>query len=81
MDNTLFGWMRRAFTVDLIIGIGRLCDDDKNTKSLVRFLRALKKDENYLSRKKYVSLYEQKHPDETTLDKYMRERAYADFDR
>lgn len=56
MDNTLLIWMRKSFTVDLVIGIGRICDNGKETKSLIRFLHKLKKNEQYLTRKRYIKL-------------------------
>ena len=81
MDQTLFVWMRRAFTVDLVIGIGRLCDDSKNTKSLVRFLRTLKKDKFYLSRERYTDLYKNKFSNDSMADNFMKELAHKHFDR
>lgn len=57
MDQTLFGWMKNAFSTDLVIGIGRLLDDKKNSRSFIRFLHELKDRDDYLSRKKYIEKY------------------------
>lgn len=57
MDPTLLIWMRRAFTVDLVMGIGRICDTDTRTHSLVRFLTELKKHPELLTRDAYIQLY------------------------
>jgi hypothetical protein len=59
MDPTLLQWMKRAFTIDLVIGIGRICDKDKRTFSLVRLLEELKEPQNadYLTRERYTALY------------------------
>ena len=57
MDQTLLTWMRNAFIVDLVISIGRICDDDARTSSLVQFLKELKQKEEYLTRKRHVELY------------------------
>ena len=57
MDFTLLGWMRIAFTNDLVIGIGRICDRSKRTRSLVSFLENLKNSSNLLTRKRYLQLH------------------------
>lgn len=57
MDATLLTWMRESFTVDLIMGIGRICDTDKRTQSLVRFLGELKNRPELLTRDAYIQLY------------------------
>lgn len=80
-DQTLFHWMRKAFTIDLVIGIGRLCDDGRDTQSLVRFLRTLKKKRSYLCRSRYVGLYKAKYNDDKQMSKYMIEIGERDFDR
>jgi len=54
---TVLNWMHRAFSNDLVIGIGRICDDDKRSRSLTRFLHKLKKEKHLLTRTHYVSLY------------------------
>jgi hypothetical protein len=72
MDNTLVGWMRRAFITDLIIAIGRICDKDTRTGSLVNFLQELKDKKDYLTRERFVQLY----PEDDRWDGI----ANADFD-
>lgn len=57
MDNTLLVWMRTAFSVDLVISMGRICDRDKRTDSLVRFLEDLKEKNNLLRRERYLGLW------------------------
>ncbi|MCU0651860.1 MAG: hypothetical protein MUC39_02840 [Candidatus Omnitrophica bacterium] len=57
MDSTLLIWMRKAFTIDLVMGIGRICDTDKRTQSLVRFLHELKNHPEFLTRHAYIQLY------------------------
>ena len=57
LDSTLLTWMRDSFTVDLVIGIGRICDADKRTQSLVRFLQDLKDHPEHLTRDAYIKLY------------------------
>lgn len=57
MDSTLIAWMRKAFTVDLVMGLGRVCDIDMRTESLVRFLEELKKRPGRLTRGAYIQLY------------------------
>lgn len=76
MDLTLMVWMRRAFTVDLVMGIGRICDTDKRTKSLVRFLQELKSEscQECLSRDAYIKLYRSENA-------FMLGLANGDFDR
>ena len=56
-DPTVLNWMHRAFLNDLVIGIGRICDEDKRSRSLTRFLYQLKKEKHLLTRTHYVSLY------------------------
>ncbi len=56
-DPTVLNWMHRAFLDDLVIGIGRICDDNKRSRSLTQFLYKLKKEKHLLTRKHYVSLY------------------------
>ena len=62
-DNTILRWMQDAFTADLVICIGRICDNHPKTISLVRFLFELKKKTNnhYLSRERHIKLYKP-HP-------------------
>lgn len=74
MDSTLIAWMRNAFTVDLIVGLGRICDTDRRTESLVRFLEQLKEHPDLLSRSAYVKLYK-------SDDVHMLQIANRDFDR
>jgi len=57
MDPRVRDWMGFSFTVDLVIRIACLCDDSKNTYSLVKWLRKLEKNEKYLSRKRFIDLY------------------------
>lgn len=59
MDPTLLQWMKIAFTIDLVISIGRICDKDKRTFSLVRLLEELKMPKNtgYLTRERHTVLY------------------------
>jgi len=57
MDNTLLGWMKKAFSVDLVISIGRICDRDRRTDSLVRFLEELKDKNELLTRERYIGLW------------------------
>jgi len=57
MDNTLLLGIRRAFTVDLVISIGRVCDTDRRTTSLVQFLGKLKMHDECLSRQGHLKLY------------------------
>ncbi len=73
MDATLLIWMKRAFTVDLIMGIGRICDSDTRTQSLVRFLEELKKHPELLTRDVYTQLYKSENA-------LMLELANRDFD-
>lgn len=79
MDRTLFQWMRTAFTTDLVIGIGRLLDDKKNSLSFIRFLHELKDRDDYLSRKKYVEKYNN-FSGVGSIRKYMLELANKHFD-
>lgn len=79
MDQTLFVWMRMAFTVDLVIGIGRIIDDRKDSLSLIRFLHELKTREDYLSRRKYVEKYNNSSNIDST-QKYLLEIANKHFD-
>lgn len=58
MDSTLLTWMRRAFSADLVVGIGRIIDADSRTQSLVCFLRQLRDHPECITRDAYVSLYE-----------------------
>jgi hypothetical protein len=58
MDSTLLVWMKRAFTTDLIMSIGRVCDKDSRTNSLAMFLKDLKDNKQYLTREKYISHYD-----------------------
>ena len=73
MDSTVITWMRRAFTVDLVMGIGRICDTDKRTQSLVRFLEELKGHPELLTRDAYLQLYKSDNA-------LMLEFANRDFD-
>lgn len=73
MDSTLIGWMRKAFTDDLIIGLGRICDTDKRTESLIRFLKELKNHPECLTRSAYIQLYKSDNA-------FMLEIANRDFD-
>jgi hypothetical protein len=57
MDSTILDWMQDAFTTDLVICIGRICDRDKRTISLTRFLETLKDKPEYLTRERYVKLW------------------------
>ncbi len=57
VDSTILRWMKDAFTADLVISIGRLCDRDKRTLSLTRFLETLKERPEYLTRERYVKLW------------------------
>ena len=65
-DSILLSWMRESFTVDLVIGIGRICDMDSRTNSLVSFLHELKRNPEFLTRARYIGLYEAK--DSLTLE-------------
>ncbi|MDP8260249.1 MAG: hypothetical protein P9L96_04525 [Candidatus Gygaella obscura] len=73
MDPTLLVWMRRSFTVDLIMGIGRICDIDRRTQSLVHFLEELKNHSDLLTRDAYIRLYKRE-------DELMLGFASRDFD-
>ena len=57
VDSTILRWMKDAFTADLVISIGRICDRDKRTLSLTRFLETLKERPEYLTRERYVKLW------------------------
>jgi len=59
MDPTLLQWMKIAFTIDLVIGVSRICDKDKQTFSLVNLLEELKmiQNESYLTRERHTALY------------------------
>ena len=61
MDTTLLQWMKKAFTVDLVICIGRICDKHKKSNSLVQFLRILKEKDEYLTRQRYIKLCNSKN--------------------
>lgn len=74
MDGTLLAWIKKASTVDLVISMGRICDRDIRTGSLVRFLEELKNNGDYLTRERYVKLYK-------SSDKLMLELANRDFDK
>lgn len=56
-DWSLIVWMKRAFTSDLVIGLGRICDDNKKTNSLYECLRELKQNPALLARNRFVRLY------------------------
>lgn len=56
-DGTYFGWIMRSSTIDMIIRLARLCDDRRDTKSFVRFLRELSCKGEYLSRRRFAALY------------------------
>lgn len=56
-DSTLFHWIMKSASVDLIVKVSRLCEENKNTESLVQFLHKLKREDSYLSRAVYTSLY------------------------
>ena len=58
MDNTVLLWMERAFTRDLVIGICRICDRDKESLGLARFLEELKNKPELLTRTSFISLYD-----------------------
>ncbi len=58
MNGTVLTWMHNAFTDDLVISIGRICDGDNRTDSLLRFLKALKDKPEYLTRERHVKFYE-----------------------
>lgn len=58
MDGTVLSWMKISFAVDMVIGIGRICDTTKGTRSLVKFLVELKKNKQYLTRERYIKFYE-----------------------
>lgn len=73
MDGTLLAWIKKASTVDLVMGIGCICDKDNRTNSLVMFLKYLKNNQHYLTRERYVKLYK-------SSDKTMLELANRDFD-
>jgi len=73
-DWTLLAWMKRAFTADLVISIGRICDIDDRSNSLYQFLRELSENSFYLTRKRYVKLH-------TTCNKLMEIFAHQSFDR
>ncbi|MEK6563590.1 MAG: hypothetical protein AABZ65_00990 [Candidatus Omnitrophota bacterium] len=79
MDQTIFQWMRTAFTADLVIAIGRLLDDKKSSRSFIRFLHELKDRDDYLSREKYVEKYNN-FPGVSSVRKYMLELANKHFD-
>ncbi len=79
MDRTIFQWMRTAFITDLVIGIGRLLDDKKNSLSFIRFLHELKDRDDYLSRKKYVEKYNN-FPGADSVRKFMLDLANKHFD-
>lgn len=57
MDNTILAWMKRAFSLDLAVGICRICDTHPKSASFVQFLRELKNKTEYLKRERYISLY------------------------
>lgn len=57
MDKTLIGGIKRAFTVELVISVGRMCDKNPPSMSLVQFLKELRKQDDYLTRKRHVQLY------------------------
>lgn len=57
MNSTIPDWMHSSFTNDLAVAIGRLCDKTARTKSFVKFLEKLRKEDFYLSRGRYVGLY------------------------
>ena len=66
LDSTLLSWMRESFTVDLVIGIGRICVKDLRTNSLISFLNELKNNPEFLTRARHVGLYQTK--DSLTLE-------------
>lgn len=74
MDQAVLSWMRKSFTVDLVVGIARICDTSKGTKSLVKFLSDLKKNRQYLTRKRYVALYK-----DSPFDKSYANRHFDDI--
>jgi len=57
MDRTALDWMEESGVGNLLISFGRICDPSKNAKSLVKFLKNLKRKENrdYLSRKTHIT--------------------------
>ncbi len=57
MDKTALSWMKISFVVDLVIGVSRICDTTKGTKSLVKFLENLKGNKQLLTRTRYISHY------------------------
>jgi len=80
MDKTLLEWMRKSFIVDLVIGIGRICDNSRGTKSLVRFLQELKNKEEYITRKRYLKFFNNFHRDKL-IDSHMFEIQNNYFDK
>lgn len=74
MDSTILDWMTTAFTNDLVIGIGRICDRDKRTDSLVQFLGELKNAPGYLMRNRHIKLY-------NSVDNFMLNIANNSFDK
>ena len=57
MNPTLLNWMKYSFTIDLIMGLCRLCDTTKGTKSLVKFLNNLKNNGDLLTRERHKNCY------------------------
>lgn len=68
MDNTLIRWMRKAFTVDLVIGICRICDTHEKSGSLVQFLQKLENTKEYLTRERYVNICRKRYLNLADLD-------------
>lgn len=79
MDKTALSWMQRAFTSDLVIGIGKICDETRASKSFVKFLKTLKNKQEYLTRVKYISRFKKFHKDER-ITKHMIEIQNNYFD-
>lgn len=79
MDKTLLEWMRKSFIVDLVIGIGRICDATKGTRSLVKFLQELKSKKEYITRKRYLSFFNNFHSDKS-INNHMLEIQNNYFD-
>ncbi len=81
MDTTVPLLMRFNFIVDLVMGIGRLCDRDHRTESLVRFLDSLRGSEEYLKRERFLGLYTKPTETKESEKAYWVERANKDFDK
>lgn len=80
-DPTYLSWIMRSSSVDLVIRVCRLCDDDKRTESLVRFLRELMRKPEYLKRERYTKLYEGNVAESLAVDDFnsLAGGDYSDF--